>query len=209
MEGAQAAEAAQVFLKPASVKLRLILADTSKARRLMFMSLLIIPLGYPLQWMLGVASSVAFGCSFLCCVGVFFLFKKCWPAKFILEEGYLTSSDDALAFRIGEQEILLPLNATTTVELTYQGFEGERLTTRIRASGVDTFIQLNGGKTYRFEMPSEGQQELLRNELRRWYHLKVRVKEHRSDGLTFLLHRDLSYEQIQSYKQEFGVSLHS
>ena len=108
-------------MKPASVKLRLILADTSKARRLMFVPLLIIPLGYPLQWMLGVDGSVAFGCSFLCWVGVFFLFKKSWPAKFILEEGYLTSSDDMLVSTwIGEQEIRFFLSISTTVELPYQ-----------------------------------------------------------------------------------------
>lgn len=139
---------------------------------------------------------------------VFFRLKNSWPDWFILAEGYLLSTSDTLVLAIGEQEEAFPINALTSVEITYRGFKRERPTNRIRAGGIDNFIQVNGGETYRFEMLTEQARENLRQELRRWYLLKVKLKEHHQDGPTFLLHRGLSYEQIQAYKQEFGVSLY-
>ncbi len=100
------------------------------------------------------------------------------------------------------------LDASTQVRLSYQGFKNEQLAPRIWASGVDNFIRINGGETYCFAVPTERVQTSLRAELRRWYLGNVAVKEHRRDGPTFLLHRDLSYEQIQAYKKEFGVELY-
>jgi hypothetical protein len=125
-----------------------------------------------------------------------------------IELGYLTSCEDALTLTIGGTEVYFPLDTSTVIELTYRGFKNEALTPRIRATGIDNFIQINGGETYRFEILTELAQENLRVELRRWYLRKVVVKEHRQDGRTFLLHRNLSYEQIQAYKQEFGVNLY-
>jgi len=45
--------------------------------------------------------------------------------------------------------------------------------------------------------------------LRSWYHRRISIKEYCQDSRTFLLGRNLSYEQIQAYKQEFGVSLYT
>jgi len=124
------------------------------------------------------------------------------------EIGQLVSSTDELTLTVEEYETSFALHPATQVMLTHRGFKDEVLTTRIWATGIDNFIQIDGGETYRFEMPTEQAQEALRRELRRWYHLKVKVKEQRQDGPTFLLHRGLSYEQIQAYKQEFGVGLY-
>ncbi|MDO7849125.1 hypothetical protein Q5H92_22370 [Hymenobacter sp. M29] len=208
MEGAQDAQAVLSHKVP-PVKLRLLLVDTAKARRLMYLSLLVIPLGYPMVWLLGRGSGVAvFICAFICWLGMFFFIRKNWPDRFITAEGHLLSTGKELLLNIGQQRITFPLNAATTVEITYRGFKGEHLTNRITASGIDNFIQFNEGEVYRFEVLTAQAQETLRNEVRRWYHLKVQVKEWRRDGPTFLLHRDLSYEQIQAYKQEFGVGLY-
>jgi hypothetical protein len=124
------------------------------------------------------------------------------------EVGSLTTAARQVVLCVDGRETSYALDASLRVILTYQGFRNEHLAPRIRASGIDNFIQLNEGEFYRFEVLTEQAQENLRRELRRWYHLKVKIKEHRRDGLTFLLHRDLSYEQIQAYKQEFGVSLY-
>ena len=174
----------------------------------MYLSLLILPLGYPLNWITSMGSTAAFGCAFIGWIGVHALIKRSWPARFILKEGYLVGTIDSIMVSIGGRESFFPIDAFTAVEITYRGFKDERLTQRISASGFDNFIRLNSGETYRFEVLSEQAQENLRNELRRWYLLKVKVKEYRQDGPTFLLHRNLSYEQIQAYKQEFGVNLY-
>ena len=210
MEGAQAAQAAQAILRTGNsrLKLRLLLLDTGKARRFLYLSLLILPLGYPLNWITSMGSTAAFGCAFIGWIGVYTLIKRSWPARFILKEGYLVGTIDSIMVSIGGRESFFPIDAFTAVEITYRGFKDERLTQRISASGFDNFIRLNSGETYRFEVLSEQAQENLRNELRRWYLLKVKVKEYRQDGPTFLLHRNLSYEQIQAYKQEFGVNLY-
>jgi hypothetical protein len=126
----------------------------------------------------------------------------------LVEIGHVTADEEALTLRVDGQQSRFLLDASTLVELTYRGFKNEALTTRISATGIDNFIQINRGETYRFEVLTEPAQENLRVALRHWYQRKVAVKEHRQDGPTFLLHRNLSYEQIQAYKREFGVNLY-
>jgi hypothetical protein len=144
------------------------------------------------------------------CLLVLYAGYAIWKERgpYFTEIGQLASSIDELMLTVEGHDTSFGLHPATQVMLTYRGFNNEVLTTRIRTTGIDNFIQINRGETYRFEMPSEQAQEALRRELRRWYHLKVKVKEQRQDGPTFLLHRGLSYEQIQAYKQGFGVGLY-
>lgn len=144
------------------------------------------------------------------CLLVLYAGYAIWKERgpYFAEIGQLVSSIGELTLTVEGHETSFGLHPATRVMLTYRGFKNEALTTHIWATGIDNFIQIDGGETYRFEMPTEQAQEALRQELRRWYHLNVKVKEQRQDGPTFLLHRGLSYEQIQAYKQEFGVSLY-
>ncbi|OGX83556.1 hypothetical protein BEN49_02015 [Hymenobacter coccineus] len=134
------------------------------------------------------------------------MMKKAWPTT--VAAGQLLCFDDEIILAIDSQPTSYPLDPTTAVFLTYQGFKGEPLAPRTRASGTDNFIQINDGPTYQFAVLTEQAQQTLRTELHHWYLRRVKVKEHRRDGPTFLLYRDLSYEQIQEYKREFGVSLY-
>lgn len=126
----------------------------------------------------------------------------------LVEVGQLTSSEDQLMLTLRTQQRAFALNSTTRVHIDYRGYRNECITHRIRATGIDNFIRINDSRNFRFEMPTEEAQEDLRTELRRWYLRRVHLKENRQDGPTFLLHRNLSYEQIQDYKREFGVSLY-
>ena len=89
----------------------------------------------------------------------------------------------------------------------YEGYCGERLG-RTTFSGVENFISLNDGPLLRFWVPDETVTLDLQTILRSWYLRKLPVKEYCQDSRTFLLTRDLSYEQIQIYKREFGVTLY-
>lgn len=184
------------------------LTQPGKGKWLLYVSMLGLFVGLAVLRLTGLGSELAFSIAFVSWLGLSVLIRKRWPDPEILAAGYLTTAIDSVTLTIGGQGITFPLQASTAVRITYQGFKGEQLAPRIRATGIDNFIQIDGGETYRFEMPTEQAAANLRNELRRWYLLKVKVKEHRRDGPTSLLHRDLSYEQIQAYKQEFGVSLY-
>lgn len=191
-----------------ALELRLVLTEPGKGKWLFYASMLWLFVGSELLRMLGLGPGPACSIAFASWLGLAFLIRRRWPDPIILEQGYLTTALNGVTLTVGGQETTFPLLPATSVKLTYQGFKGEQLAPRIWASGIDNFIQFNDGETYRFEVLTEQAQANLRNELRRWYLLKVKLKEHRRDGPTFLLHRDLSYEQIQAYKQEFGVGLY-
>ncbi len=187
--------------------LPLYLTEPGKGRALQYLSLLWLAVCYYGTFLL-LGNAVAAGFAFLSWLAIFLWIKKRWPSPRMVAEGALSSKSHELQLLIHDKQQVFQIDETLQITITYQGFRGEQLAPRIWASGFDNFIQFNDGETYRFEMPTEQAQENLRGELRRWYLLKVRLKEHRRDGPTFLLHRDLSYEQIQAYKQEFGVSLY-
>lgn len=160
---------------------------------------------YPLV-ALGLGPQLAAVGAFLLWVAVMAKTRSAWPT--VVKAGQLLCFDEALMLSIDKRQIHYPLDSATAVLLTYQGFKGEYLAPRTRASGTDNFIQIDDGQAYQFAVLTEQAQQQLRTELHRWYLRKVKVKEYRQDGPTFLLHRDLSYEQIQGYKREFGVGLY-
>lgn len=212
MEGAQDAQAV-LSLGPPKLRLRLIRLHPPKYGWVRYAGILLVAAvavcpahGGMAAWRALLVYATA------CTLGLYLGYELLRAFEILgsnrVELGHLTSGEEELTLSIDGQETRFPLDTLTSVELTYRGFKNEALTHRIRATGLDNFIQMNGGETYRFEVLTEWAQENLRVELRRWYLRKVSVKEHRQGGPTFLLHRNLSYEQIQAYKQEFGVNLY-
>ena len=122
--------------------------------------------------------------------------------------GYLDFAPAYLFLCLDGIETAHALDARLRLKLEYHGYKGESLGSRHPAPGDLNFIQIEGGERLAFEVPDKHREQLLRQELRRWYHLDVKLKEYRQHSPTFLLHRNLSYEQIQAYKREFGVSLY-
>lgn len=109
----------------------------------------------------------------------------------------------------GAESASYVLDPSTSVTINYRGFENEQLTPRIRATGYDNFISFNDGPSYAFHIPDELTQEYLRTELRNWHLHKVQLKEYRRGGRTLLLYKEPTYEQLQQFKSELGVSLYS
>lgn len=127
----------------------------------------------------------------------------------VIETGQLLVTGDTLTVKYDElEDRLFPLTPAFQVQLTYEGFLGEKLSRHHSAGGIDNWLVL-GGQKYRFRVLSAGEADDIRTALRRWYHTKVQLREYRNDSRTFLLTSDLSYKQIQAYKKELGVSLYS
>jgi|GEM_PF-4968092 len=105
----------------------------------------------------------------------------------------------------GSQRIRLMPGATPVV-IDYHGYQNERIG-RNSLEGYNNFITIDHQHTYRFWAFDASVVTGLQNVLRSWYAHHIPVKEYCQDSRTFLLERDLSYEQIQAYKKEFGVSL--
>ncbi|MGI4761734.1 MAG: hypothetical protein ACRYF0_13575 [Janthinobacterium lividum] len=116
--------------------------------------------------------------------------------------------EDKLVMRMDEAEQQWPLLASTRVSLRYQGFRHESLGGRMHASGIDNFIQVDDGPEYAFAVPNEAIQATLRRELRHWYERKVQLREFRWGNRTIFLYKEPSYEQLQAFKKEFGISLY-
>lgn len=134
--------------------------------------------------------------------------KRYYPAAGLEVIGTVTAELDYLLWQpVGGapyRTSLLP--GGEEVAIWYNGYEGEMIG-RTVLSGYENFISVGKGPRYRFWTPSPDEAIGLRAVLRAWYHRRIRLKEYCHDSRTFLLERDLSYEQIQAYKQKFGVGL--
>jgi hypothetical protein len=122
--------------------------------------------------------------------------------------GQLLFFADKLVLLEGARQTTFPLAPTTHITVRYQGYKGERLGPRAYASGHDNTITLATGPAYHFAIGNEAMQNTLRTELKNWYLRQVTLKEYRLGSRTLLLQPALTYEQLQRYKQELGVSLY-
>lgn len=153
----------------------------------------------------------AFGClAFVGGLITLLVGKLLYPAAGITVIGTLTLAPEELWLQLIDhpaQQLSLQ-HDITHVTIRYEGYAGE-LVGRTNLSGIENFISLNKGPNLRFWVPDEWVTLDLQTILRSWYLRKVPLREYCMDSRTFLLTRDLSYEQIQIYKREFGVSLYN
>lgn len=201
MEGAQDAQA--ILGKETSrFYLDLVTTATSAAKGGRWVGLAggAIALSLAVGHLPGLAVAVAIGS-----LGV----ARLWgPATTVRPVGRLLFFSDKLVLLEGDRQTTFPLASTTQITLRYQGYQGERLGPRAYASGHGNTIQLAAGPTYHFAIGNEAMQNTLRAEFKNWYLRQVNLKEYRLGSRTLLLHSALTYEQLQRYKQELGVSLY-
>ncbi|MGI4872303.1 MAG: hypothetical protein ACRYFX_14140 [Janthinobacterium lividum] len=126
-----------------------------------------------------------------------------------LATGYLLFFENRVEVRVSGNSQQWLLDSTTRVSLRYQGFRREHLGGRMWATGTNNFLTLPDGAEHAFYVADAAVQTALRRELRHWYQRKVQLKEYRWGSRTILLYKNPSYEQLQEFKREFGISLYS
>ena len=201
MEGAQDAQAV-LGEERARFYLDLVTTTASAAKGGRWVGLAggVIALGLAVGHLPGLAVAVAIGS-----LGV----ARLWgPASTVQPVGRLLFFADKLVLLEGARQTTFPLAPTTQITIRYQGYKGERLGPRAYASGHGNTIILATGPAYHFAIGNEATQNTLRTELKNWYLRQVTLKEYRLGSRTLLLHPALTYEQLQRYKQELGVSLY-
>ena len=136
--------------------------------------------------------------------------RQYYPVAGIAVTGTLTLKSNELVLRLGQDaDQQLDLGpAGPPIIIRYEGYAGEQVG-RVSFEGTENFISIDNSPLHRFWIPDDSVTMGLQALLSSWYARKIPVKEYCQDSRTFLLERNLSYEQIQAYKREFGVSLYS
>ncbi|RSK43697.1 hypothetical protein [Hymenobacter rigui] len=124
--------------------------------------------------------------------------------------GSLLLTPEALYLKLGEQAEQLIVDGYTPLRLTIAEPEVTPLDTSLFPSRIQAsnYIQAGSWHTYSFRLRHQREQQRLIQLLHCWYEQRIPLKESYEGQRTFLLNPTMSYEEIQAFKQRYGVTLY-
>lgn len=124
--------------------------------------------------------------------------------------GSLLLTPEALYLKLGEQAEQLILDGHTPLRLTIAEPEVAPPGTSLFASRVriDNYVQAGSWPAYSVRLRHPREQQRLVQLLQCWYERRIPVRETYQGQRTFLLNPNMSYEEIQAFKQRYGVTLY-
>ncbi|MET4109065.1 hypothetical protein [Hymenobacter sp. UYP22] len=125
--------------------------------------------------------------------------------------GSLVLTPDALYREVGKQADCLALSSTTPLQFHIAELTLQTLRTSLIDIPVQTDNRIQAGSWpscfVRLRQPHE--QQRLVQLLQTWYEQRIPLKESYQGQRTFLLNPNMSYEEIQAFKQRYGVTLYN
>lgn len=124
--------------------------------------------------------------------------------------GSLLLTPEALYLKLREQNDCMILDGHTLLQLTIAEPQISPSTTNIFSGRIQTEnrIQVGTWGVFSVRLRHPREQQRLIQLLQSWYEQRIPVRESYQGQRTFLLKSNMSYEEIQAFKQRYGVKLY-